>query len=109
MGLFSLIAKHLQEMKAKEPHRLSMIQNDIYTLSNTVPNSKKRRGNLTEPSYFNMYMDKKKRVQQDPQMEPHSVNQWLQQQSVLEHKMRIKRDKLHEVNKIINLIKPDDT
>ena len=79
MGLFSLIAKNIALMKekaGKAGERLSINQIDSFTNLSYLKkkdSSKKRRGSVTDPSYFNLYLTKKKRIEKDSQMEPHAT------------------------------------
>jgi hypothetical protein len=62
---------------------------------------------LVEPNYYKMYKDKMDQVKNSTTIKKGAAQRWINQTKMLEHQIRIHRDKLHEINKIVNLVKRD--
>ena len=54
-----------------------------------------------------MYKDKMDQVKNSTTIKKGAAQRWVNQTKMLEHQIRIHRDKLHEINKIVNLVKRD--
>ena len=111
MGLFSLLKKNLMEMQAAaQSQQSSSGQVDYQDAFASLEVATRKRGprkSLIEPSYLKMYRDKMEEVRRSPTIEKSSAQRWVNQTKVLEHQIRIHREKLHEINKIVGLIQGD--